>query len=175
MIRTIIAATDGSAAAQKAVELAGDLAAKYRARLVLVHVLQHRRLPKDARHLLEVEHLAQVPEAQRPAVADMAAMLAGTIDRGSETGAALRRVLELWGQQILDEAAATARERGAENVSVSLQEGDPVQHILECAEREKADLIVVGSRGLGDLKGLFLGSVSHKLSQLATCSCITVK
>lgn len=169
-MRTIVAATDGSAAAQKAVELAGDLAAKYRARLVLVHVLHHRSLPE-----LKVEHLATVPEAYRPAVADVAAMLAGTVDRGSETGAALRRALDLYGQQILDEAARTARDRGAEDVNVSLQEGDPVRRILECAEREKADLVVVGSRGLGDLKGLFLGSVSHKVSQLATCSCITVK
>ena len=175
MMRTILAATDGSAAARKAVELASDLAAKYRARLVLIHVLQHRSLLRGARHPLEVEHLAVVPEAQRPAVADVAAMLTGTIDRGSETGAALRRVLELWGQQILDEAAGMARTRGAEDVVVSLQEGDPVQRILEHAEREKADMIVVGSRGLGDLKGLFLGSVSHKLSQLASCSCITVK
>ncbi len=170
MMRTILAATDGSAAAQKAIELASDLAAKYQARLVLVHVLHHRGLPE-----LKVEQLATVPEAHRPAVADVAAMLAGTVDRSSETGAALRRALDLSGQQILDEAAETARERGAKDVTVSLQEGDPVRRILECAEREKADLIVVGSRGLGDLKGLFLGSVSHKVSQLATCSCITVK
>ena len=169
-MRTIVVATDGSASAQKAVELASDLAGKYQARLVLVHVLHHKALPE-----LKVEHLATVPEAYRPAVADMAAMLAGTVDRGSQTGAALRRAFDLYGQQILDEAATTARERGAKEVIVSLQEGDPVQRILECAEREKADLIVVGSRGLGNLKGLFLGSVSHKLSQLATCSCITVK
>jgi nucleotide-binding universal stress UspA family protein len=170
MMRTIVAATDGSAAAQKAVELASDLAGKYQARLVLVHVLHHRALPE-----LKVEHLATVPEAYRPAVADMAAMLAGTVDRGSQTGAALRRALDLYGQQMLDDAATTARERGAKEVIVSLQEGDPVQCILDCAEREKADVIVVGSRGLGNLKGLFLGSVSHKLSQLARCSCITVK
>jgi nucleotide-binding universal stress UspA family protein len=170
MMRTIVVATDGSAAAQKAVELASDLAGKYQARLVLVHVLHHKALPE-----LKVQHLATVPEAYRPAVADMAAMLAGTVDRGSETGAALRRALDLYGQQMLDEAATTARERGAKEVIVSLQEGDPVQRILECAERENADAIVVGSRGLGNLKGLFLGSVSHKLSQLARCSCITVR
>lgn len=170
MLRTIVAATDGSPAAQKAVELASELALKYQARLVLVHVLHHRGLPK-----LKLEHLATVPEAHRPAVADVAAMLAGTVDRGSETGAALRRALDLCGQQILDDAAGTARHRGVREVIVSLQEGDPVHCILECAEREKADLIVVGSRGLGDLQGLFLGSVSHKLSQLAHCSCITVK
>lgn len=169
-MRTILVATDGSAPAQKAVELASDLAGKYQARLVLVHVLHHKSMPQ-----LKAEHLATVPEAYRPAVADMAAMLAGTVDRGSETGAALRRALDLYGQQILEEAARTARELGAKDVSALLEEGDPVQRILECAEREKADLIVVGSRGLGNLKGLFLGSVSHKLNQAAHCSCITVK
>ena len=169
-MRTIVAATDGSAAAQKAVQLAGDLAAKYQARLVLIHVLHHGTFPG-----LKVEHLATVPEAHRPAVADVAAMLAGTVERGSETGAALRRALDSYGQQLLDEATQTARERGAKEVVVSLEEGDPVRRILECAEREKADAIVVGSRGLGNFKGLFLGSVSHKLSQLSPCSCITVK
>jgi len=33
----------------------------------------------------------------------------------------------------------------------------------------------MGTRGLSDLKGLFVGSVSHKVSHLADCSCITVR
>ena len=53
--------------------------------------------------------------------------------------------------------------------------GDPVKEILRHAEEDAANLIVMGSRGLGDLQGLLMGSVSHKVSQLSPCSCITVK
>jgi nucleotide-binding universal stress UspA family protein len=53
--------------------------------------------------------------------------------------------------------------------------GEPATRILDCAKREKVDLIVQGSRGLSDLKGLLLDSVSHKASQLAGCPCVTAK
>ena len=38
-----------------------------------------------------------------------------------------------------------------------------------------ADLIICGSRGFGRLKSVLLGSVSQKITQLAECSCLTVK
>jgi nucleotide-binding universal stress UspA family protein len=47
--------------------------------------------------------------------------------------------------------------------------------VRECESVEKANLIVSGARGLSDLKGLLVGSVSHKLSHLSPVTCITVK
>lgn len=175
MFRTIVAATDGSAHARKATDLASELAVKYQAKLILVHVLQQAHIPESVRHLLEVEHVAEPQPSQRPPTGDYSVMLASTMDRGSQASAALRRVFDTWGKQILEGAERTARESGVQEVVTVLEEGDPVNRILECAERENADLLVVGSRGLSNLKGLFLGSVSHKLSQLARCTCITVK
>ena len=37
------------------------------------------------------------------------------------------------------------------------------------------DLLVVGSRGLGELEAALLGSVSQKVSQLAGCSVLIVR
>ena len=47
--------------------------------------------------------------------------------------------------------------------------------ILGIAEKESADLIVLGSRGLGALSGLVMGSVSQKIVQLAPCPVLIVK
>lgn len=51
---------------------------------------------------------------------------------------------------------------------VELLEGPPAQVILDVADHEDADLVVVGSRGRGRFAELVLGSVSHQLSHLCT-------
>jgi nucleotide-binding universal stress UspA family protein len=53
--------------------------------------------------------------------------------------------------------------------------GDPASAIVSVATAEKPDMLVMGSRGLGDIQGLLMGSVSHKVSHLAPCTVVTVK
>ena len=79
------------------------------------------------------------------------------------------------GQELLAKAAETARERGAGEIVIRVADGDPAKAILAAQEHEKANCIVLGSRGLSDLAGLVMGSVSHKVSHLSPCTCITVK
>ena len=50
-----------------------------------------------------------------------------------------------------------------------LVEGDPVTGLLEASRRERADLIVVGTRGTGGRPELLLGSTSHAVAQHAGC------
>jgi nucleotide-binding universal stress UspA family protein len=45
--------------------------------------------------------------------------------------------------------------------------GHAPKHIVDTAKEKDCDLIVMGSRGLSDIAGLFLGSVTHKVLQLA--------
>jgi len=45
--------------------------------------------------------------------------------------------------------------------------GHPAEEIVTRAKETDADLIVIGSRGLGTLKGLLLGSVSKQIVELA--------
>ena len=61
MFKTILVPTDGSENAKKAVALASDLAAKYRARMILLHVVADYDLPESAVRFAEVEN---VPEAK---------------------------------------------------------------------------------------------------------------
>lgn len=56
-----------------------------------------------------------------------------------------------------------------------LLEGEPAAAILEAAHAEKADLIVMGTRGLGALGGLFLGSQSQKVVAHAPCPVLLVR
>ena len=49
------------------------------------------------------------------------------------------------------------------------------REILRAAKSFDADTIVLGSRGLGDFAGLLLGSVAHKVIQLADCAVVVVR
>ena len=69
----------------------------------------------------------------------------------------------------------SAREAGASTVESKVVLGDPAEEIVAYARDRKADLIITGSRGLGKLKSFVLGSTSNKVTQLADCSCLTVK
>lgn len=53
--------------------------------------------------------------------------------------------------------------------------GDPAEELLEVADRENIDVIVIGSSGKGFLKRRVLGSVSHKVVKNAKCSVYVVR
>jgi nucleotide-binding universal stress UspA family protein len=56
-----------------------------------------------------------------------------------------------------------------------LKRGDAATEILEFAQEESIDLIIVGSRGLSQIRNLLLGSVSSKITHYASCSVLVVK
>jgi nucleotide-binding universal stress UspA family protein len=75
---------------------------------------------------------------------------------------------------ILDAAAADARKEGIE-VQTHPMEGDPAEAILNVAESTKADLIVVGNKGMTGARRFVLGSVPNNISHHAPCSVIIVR
>jgi nucleotide-binding universal stress UspA family protein len=68
----------------------------------------------------------------------------------------------------LDAAAGEAKQAGVE-VQTYPREGDPADAILDVAEEIKADLIVVGNKGMTGAKRFLLGSVPNKISHHAPC------
>lgn len=52
--------------------------------------------------------------------------------------------------------------------------GHPANEILEKATQEDYDLIVIGSRGLGEIKGYIMGSVSNRVSRHASCPVLII-
>jgi nucleotide-binding universal stress UspA family protein len=79
------------------------------------------------------------------------------------------------GQQILNSYEAKVKERRLQNVRMLLQMGDAAQRIMETASEIKCGLVLIGSRGRGGFKELLLGSVSHKVTNHASCPVLVVK
>jgi nucleotide-binding universal stress UspA family protein len=74
----------------------------------------------------------------------------------------------------LDAAAGPARENGV-TVNTHAREGDPADAILDVAEETKADLVVVGNKGMTGAKRFLLGSVPNKVSHHAPCGVYIVR
>lgn len=175
MFTKILCSTDGSDHSNKALDLAVDLAKKYDASLVVMHV-PHRSENIDAlQRFAEIEGLAEPvnTEIQRlHSRDDRIDLAAGSAFQ--EAAVSPRLLIEI-GEHIVNGAKTHAEQKGLENVDARLETGDPADAILSCIDREGIDCVVMGSRGLSNLAGLFLGSVSHKVANHAACTCITVK
>jgi len=76
-------------------------------------------------------------------------------------------------QKYIDSAVAFFAKNNIQADSI-LAEGHPAHTIVEIAHEKGYDLIVIGSRGLGGLKKLFLGSVSNAVVQDAKNCCVIV-
>lgn len=174
MIKTILCPIDGSTHADKAADLAADLAKKYGAKLLFFHVCTRDMAPEDLRAFAAREGLREVVEAEMERIKNVQVAAIGP-------GAAVYiepispEVLRQVGEAILERAKQRAKRHGVGEVATAMTMGNPAKCILERAESEPADMIVVGSRGLGHLKGIFLGSVSNSVSHHAGCTCISVK
>jgi nucleotide-binding universal stress UspA family protein len=77
-------------------------------------------------------------------------------------------------QEQLDTQARPFGARGTRAVT-EIRSGDPALGLLQVAEEEGADLIVVGSHGQGAVKRFLLGSVSEKVLRHAHCSVLVVR
>ncbi len=58
---------------------------------------------------------------------------------------------------------------------VEIVTGEPVEEIIRLANIYKADLILIGSRGLTGMQRILLGSVSSQIATDAPCSVLVVK
>ena len=177
MIRTILVAVDGSDHAKKALALGSDLAAKYAAKLVLVHALLRDAAPEVIRKLAVRKELSKSERDLLDSyeVEPQMAIAAAGVGGAYVPVPPPRELLEPIGRQILARAEEAAKKAGVKKVERVLMSGDPADAILAEAKRAKPNLIVLGTRGFGDFKSLVLGSVSHKVASQAPCAVTTVK
>ena len=84
-------------------------------------------------------------------------------------------VLDFVGRKILGEAESRALKKGATKIKTTLERGDPATAVMRYGKRRKVDLIVLGTRGLGQVKGMLMGSVSRKVTNLSDISCLIIR
>jgi nucleotide-binding universal stress UspA family protein len=77
-------------------------------------------------------------------------------------------------QEILSKCSNIATEKGL-SIKTLLLQGNPASVILDYSKKEKFDLVIVGSRGMGKFKQLILGSVSSKIVHHSPCAVLLIR
>jgi nucleotide-binding universal stress UspA family protein len=77
-------------------------------------------------------------------------------------------------ETVLEQAAGALHAKGIESETYA-RRGDPADALLQVAEEQEADLIVVGNKGMTGAKRFLLGSVPDKVSHHAPCSVLIVR
>jgi nucleotide-binding universal stress UspA family protein len=148
-LQRIVVGFDGSPASERALSLAQELARPFRAHLMIVAAVQ---MP-----------LVLPPEV--PANADTAPskLLAESVGN-----------LRAWYAQEIDKKVASLAKEGISAEGV-VRDGGAVDVLLHAVEEVKADLLIVGSRGLSRTQRLLLGSVSTAMATTAPCPVLVVR
>jgi nucleotide-binding universal stress UspA family protein len=77
-------------------------------------------------------------------------------------------------QDILSKCSEIATQKGL-TIKTLLLQGNPASVILDQSKKEKFDLLIMGSRGMGKFKELILGSVSGKIVHHSPCAVLLIR
>jgi nucleotide-binding universal stress UspA family protein len=147
MINKLLVALDGSNHSLKAVDFASAIAAALKARVIILSVVKAQELPEGLREYAKLEHIPGV---------DM-------------------EILKKIAGDLISNAKIRAREKGVDDIVGEVKEGPIARTIIARAQHHEVDMIVVGSRGLGNIEATLRGGVSHRVELLAECPVLTVK
>ncbi|MCW4004005.1 MAG: universal stress protein [Candidatus Bathyarchaeota archaeon] len=151
MIKRVLVAVDGSENSNRALDFALDLAEKYNANVTVLNVSE-----SPAMGVVSLEPTEPMAYA------------GGTVD--------FYKDFHRFHEDILRKAVNRAREfKPNVTVSSKLREGNAASEIVAEAKEGAFDIIVVGHKGLGRVKELFLGNISERVAHLAPCPVIIVR
>ncbi|MBE9477023.1 MAG: universal stress protein [Proteobacteria bacterium] len=147
MIKKLLVAVDGSGHSMKAVDFAASIAAAMNAKLIVLYVLKTHELPKGLANYANIEHIQGGDEA----------------------------VLQKAASALVDEAKERAATNGVGDITGEVIDGPVARTVIARAAHHDVDMIVIGSRGMGNIEATLRGGVSHRVELLATCPVLTVR
>jgi len=155
MFNRILVPIDGSNHADRALDAAIEFALDYDADLHILHVIGAREVPRELRYLSSLPSLPSASPNAAPAYE--------------------REIAQDVAEALTRDARQRAERAGIERVYAHWESGQAAHRIVGYAKRNGIDVIVMGARGLGVFTGLLLGSVSHKVHNMVSCSVITIR
>jgi nucleotide-binding universal stress UspA family protein len=145
MYQKLLVPVDGSEHSTRAVDAAIEIVKCVGASVDVVHVIRDLSLPREIREMIA----------------------------SGEITAPRMQILQDSADIILDKARSEFQAGGVSRIQAKCLMGDPAAKILEYAEQNSIDLIVLGQRGLAPHDNL-LGGVARKLVNMTTISCLIV-
>ncbi len=145
MFKKILIPVDGSEKSLEALKLAVNLQNTFESELLILTVFRHHSLLETSMSMVRAEEPETMDDIMRKHASDIA-----------------------------ESSKESARDFGSTNVRAFVKNGPPARTIVSFAKNKEVDLIILGSRGQGDLEGFLLGSVSHKVTGLANCPVMVV-
>lgn len=149
MFKNILVSVDGSDSSNRALEAAAELAAGSGGKLHILHVVREMQVPLNP----------------------------GLMDAYEKMERQRQDVLTTAGEHLINQAKRAVESKGLDddNIETDLGAGDPASAIVDHAAKNKADLIVMGSRGHGKVESMLMGSVSRKVSNTTKTNCLIIK
>ena len=145
MFHKILVPLDGSENAYRTLTYAANLARQFDSQIIVLSVFRHHSY---------IERSISMVRPREPEHLD--------------------DVLSAYAKEIVSKGKVLLHEQGIQNVKGFVKMGSPSKKILEFARKHEIDLIIISSKGQGDLAGYLLGGVSHKVTGLAKCPVMVI-
>jgi nucleotide-binding universal stress UspA family protein len=167
---------DGSKAADKALDVALDLAKHRKARVALLHVLLRDKEPEELVRLSDLAGLGLASQLKSLALDERKRRTGEEImaDPGAPSRLVPETMLREIGAHVLKLGRSRAARRRVRVEVLEPADGPAAPTIVAAAAAVQAEAIVMGSRGLRQIDAFTFGSVSREVCRLAHCTCIAV-
>lgn len=147
MFTKVLVPLDGSDKSLEALEFASNIAKTYDAQIFLLSVFKKYSFIE----------------------ASFSSLNSSTKDKGN-----LEDILREYSKEIVSEGKDVLKQNDITKVRAFVKVGSAAKEILKFSKEHEIDLIIIGSKGQGELSGYLLGGVSHKVAGLAKCPVMVV-